>query len=101
VVIFHFKFVFLSISCVFPGLDESFVAVDGRDAGGQGGGARGDGAELEESGGVVNIAVVGGGRKLRRWHVDVASGVQPDGLCLRYQVVLAAPLNCETLLFWY
>jgi hypothetical protein len=46
---FHFKFVFLSISCVFLCVDELFVAVDGRDAGGHGGGTRGDRAELAVS----------------------------------------------------
>jgi hypothetical protein len=93
--IFRFIFVFGPFPvCVVLGVDEVVAAVDGRDAGGEGGGDRG---ELEESDGVVTIAVCGVGRKLWSRHADVSGGVQPDGLRLPSQVVLTAPLNCLTL----
>lgn len=79
---------------VSTGVDEVVAAVDGRDGGGEGGGARGEHGELVESGGVEPVAVGIGGRKLWRRCADVAGGVQPRGLSLWSQVVISAAVNC-------
>jgi hypothetical protein len=76
-------------------VDEVVAAVDGRDGGGEGGGARGEElGELVESGGVEPVAIGIGGRKLWRRCADVAGGVQPRGLSLWSQVVIPAAANC-------